>query len=291
MPTETKETVTTTDLSAPRAKRLSQRISDQCVKVEGEQGTLRNLLVDFNDGNGWKVLGYKNWEGWATKVLPQSRSMLFRQLAAGQHEAALGMTVGETPESHLRGLGKIPADQRQAVMNRAAEIAVEADRPRQATDVKAAIREVVPTTARVVDAQATAEARPVSAEPQDAVGVTIPENLLLVFDAASAPFAEGLRLLMQLKTLIGEMVEGKASRFIGNQLQSLEHDRMNMFAAIKFGKPYAVCPYCKGLKKSCKACGDPETGKDPVGWVNEIIWKQSPVGKKSEAKPKAATKE
>lgn len=287
MPTETKE-IMTPDLTATKAKRLSQRIADQCVKVEGEQGTLRKLLVDFNDGNGWKALGYKNWEGWAVKVLPQSRSMLFRQLAAGQHEAALGITVGDTPESHLRGLSKIPADRRQAVMEQADTIAAEADRPRQAGDVKAAIREVIPTTARVVDD----EARPVSAEPKDSVGVAIPEHLLIVFDAASAPFAEGLRLLMQLKTLIGEMVEGKASRFIGNQLQSLEHDRMNMFASIKFGKPYAVCPYCKGQKKSCKACGDPETGKDPVGWVNEIIWKQSPVGKKAEASTgkKAAAK-
>ena len=289
MPTETKETVTT-DLTASKAKRMSERIRDQVVKVEGEQGTLRNLLVDFNEGNGWKALGYRNWEGWATKVLPQSRSMLFRQLAAGQHEAALGINVGDTPESHLRNLSKVPAEKRQDVMDRADVLAVEADRPRQAGDVRAAIREVVPTTARVVDGQATTEARPISAAPRDSVGVDIPEALLGVFDAASAPFAEGMRLLMQLKTLIGEMVEGKASRFIGNQLQSLEHDRMNMFASIKFGKPYAVCPYCKGLKKSCKACGDAETGGGPVGWVNEIIWKQSPVGKKAGSKPKADAK-
>lgn len=289
MPTETKEIVST-DLTATKAKRLSQRIADQCVKVEAENGTLRKLLVDFSDGNGWRALGYKHWEGWASKVLPAHRSSLFRQLAAGQHEAALGMTVGDTPESHLRGLGKVPAAQRQAVMTRADTIAIEADRPRQATDVSAAIREVVPTTARVVDAQATTEARPVPAAPKDSVGVTIPDNLLVVFDTASAPFIEGLRLLMQLKTLVGEMVEGKASRFIGNQLQSLEHDRMNMFAAIKFGKPYAVCPYCKGQKKACKACGDSETGKDPVGWVNEIVWHQSPVGQKAKVKAKAATK-
>ena len=181
MPTETKETVTT-DMTASKAKRMSERIRDQVVKVEGEQGTLRNLLVDFNEGNGWKALGYRNWEGWANKVLPQSRSMLFRQLAAGQHEAALGINVGDTPESHLRNLSKVPAEKRQDVMDRADVLAVEADRPRQAGDVRAAIREVIPTTARVVDDQATTEARPISAAPRDSVGVDIPEALLGVFD-------------------------------------------------------------------------------------------------------------
>ncbi len=285
MATVTTETLTK-DLTAIKAKRLSERIADQVVKLDAEQGTLRKLLVDFNDGNGWKALGYNNWEGWAKKVLPQSRSMIFRQLSAGQHEKALGMDIGSTPESHLRGLGKVPVEKRQGVFDAADKAAQDAGRPMQASDVRAAADEVTAVNPPIVDGAATV----VLTKPVDAVGVEIPEHLLAVFGNARAPFDEGMRLLSQLKTLVTEMAGGEASHFIGAQLASLEQDRLNMYHAVKFGRPFAVCPYCKGKKKNCTACGDPKTGKDPVGWVNELIWKESPVGKKAEAKAKEADK-
>ncbi len=263
------------DMSLVKAKRLSERIADQCVKVEGEQGTLRRLLVDFSDGRGWKVLGHTNWEGWSKKVLPGHRSTAFRQLAAGQHERALNIEIGVTPESHLRDLKKVPADQRQEVMAAADAVAAKAERPRQASDVREAIRVSAPEVAR-----------PAASVEKDSVGIAIPDHLLGIFATSKATFDEGMRVLSQLKTLVEEMVEGNAAFYIGNQLTSLEQDRMNMFAAIKFSRPFAVCPYCKGKQgvKKCMACGDKDTGLNPRGWVNESGWKQSPVGKKADAK-------
>ena len=271
------------DLTPTLAKRLSARIADQVVKLDANQADLRKLLVSFSDGNGWKAMGYKKWEDWAKKVMPQSRSMLFRQLAAGKHEKALGMDIGSAPESHLRTLGKVPVEKRKDVFDAAVKAAEKADRPMQAKDVVEAA--AVVTQPKVTGAKAVA-----AITPLDAVGVEIPDGLLKVFGNARAPFDEAMRVLSQLKTLVTDMVEGEASHYIGGQTAELEQERMNMFHSIKFGRPFAVCPYCKGQKQSCKACGDTKTGENPVGWVNELIWRESPVGKKAAVKAKATAK-
>jgi len=279
-------TVTTTkDLTPTLAKRLSARIADQVVKLDANQADLRKLLVSFSDGNGWKAMGYKKWEDWAKKVMPQSRSMLFRQLAAGKHEKALGMDIGSAPESHLRTLGKVPVEKRKDVFDAAVKAAEQADRPMQAKDVVEAAAVVTQPKAAVTGGVDVA-----SISATDAVGVEIPKHLLKVFGNARAPFDEAMRVLAQLKTLVTDMVEGEASHYIGGQTAELEQERMNMYHSIKFGRPYAVCPYCKGEKPSCKACGDTKTGENPVGWVNELIWRESPVGKKAAAKAKATAK-
>lgn len=41
----------------------------------------------------------------------------------------------------------------------------------------------------------------------------------------------------------------------------------NLAGALKEGKPYAICPFCKGAK--CRACRD-------TGWVNRIIYDTAP---------------
>jgi len=52
--------------------------------------------------------------------------------------------------------------------------------------------------------------------------------------------------------------------------QSTIADIDNAKRAIRFSKPHAVCPYCKGSGKGCKACKG-------HGWVPKSIFRQAPA--------------
>ncbi len=248
-------------LTEAKAQKLSDRIQDQCVKVDAEQGVLRGFLLSFYDGKGFAALGHKKWEDWATTVMPGHRSSLYRQLSAGQHERALQMEVGSTPESHLRDLGKVSPDQRQDVINMADKAAAAEGRERQASDVKDAIAAVrTPGKPKKAD------------QPKDMTGTVIPSKLRIIFEEGKAPFDEALRMLSQLSTLVGEMATGKASKHVGPQLEAIEQNRAAMYGTIKFCRPFAV-------------------SEDGKSWLNEKEWRESPAGKASadkvEVQPKA----
>ena len=229
-----------------KAQKLSDRIHDQCVKVDAEQGVLRGHLLKFYDGKGFAALGHKRWEDWAVEVMPGHRSSLFRQLSAGQHERALQLEIGSTPESHLRDLSKVPADKRQEVMDNATLIADAAGRGGQASDVKAAVAE----------AKGPSKA---GDKLKDSVGVIVPSKLRAVFEEAKAPFDEALRMLQQLSTLVGEIATGKASEHVAAQLEAIEQNRAAMYGAIKFCRPFAV-------------------SADGKSWLNESAWNKTDAG-------------
>lgn len=103
----------------------------------------RRLLLDLEDREGWRALGYKSWRECTTAEFGQSQAYLYRQLTAAKIERALDSPIGEIPESHLRPLAQLdtPAEQHQA-LDRATEIA--GNGKRTAAHVQQAVDEIKP---------------------------------------------------------------------------------------------------------------------------------------------------
>lgn len=82
-------------------------------------GRARDVLVRLYEGRGWLALGYPTWAACVAGEFGQSRSHLYRQLAAGLLEAGMGVEVGSTPEAHLRPVvdAGLTPDEARLVLN------------------------------------------------------------------------------------------------------------------------------------------------------------------------------
>lgn len=106
-------------------------------KIRAGLDGLRALIADFDGREGWRALGYDSFRAWAMAEIDQtSLRHIYRLRDAAEVDQSLGVTIGHTPESHARELASVPAEERRAVLDRAAELA--GDRPVQAKDIRAA---------------------------------------------------------------------------------------------------------------------------------------------------------
>ncbi len=87
-----------------------------CGRIDRSLSEARALLVELHDREGWKALGFESWRECVVARFAQHQSYLYRQLQAGQLEQDLDLPIGTLPESHLRELAKVPAEQRQMVL-------------------------------------------------------------------------------------------------------------------------------------------------------------------------------
>lgn len=100
-------------------------------------------LLDLQDREGWKALGYQSWKDCAVAEFGKSAAHVYRLLAAARTERAIGSPIGETPESHLRETAPLKdAADKRAALDRATELAGGTDK-RTAQHVKRAVREMV----------------------------------------------------------------------------------------------------------------------------------------------------
>ncbi len=104
----------------------------------------------------------------------------------------------------------------------------------------------------------------------DERGEPVTEERFQRIFAHSARFGSIMSALANLKTEIKELDEMPAGEVLHEQIQSIERDRRNMYAAVKFAKPWAVCPYCGG-SASHSQCG----GCKGRGWVTKEVFDQS----------------
>ena len=108
----------------------------------------------------------------------------------------------------------------------------------------------------------------------DRTGREIPGSLRDVFEW-DEDFKLTLDALRKLKGDVSAMCGSPAGRQISKERQGIDTAINNIRRAVRFSRPYAVCPYCKAGGQSCRACAD-ERGR-PQGWVTESVFNQAPV--------------
>ncbi len=153
-----------------------------------------------------------------------------------------GTKVLPTSERVARELAKVPKEKRPEVW-------------------KEASKDGQPTAAKVREV-ANAE------EPQtDDEGQPVPKGLADVFAAASE-FEDHARTLTKIQKWAEEVAEQEQGFWF--HAQSFVADLNNAKQALRFNKPYAVCPYCQAKKKNCDACKG-------HGFVSKGIYKAAPA--------------
>jgi len=112
-------------------------------RINARMTDVRNDLIELEDREGWKALGYDGWRACVEKEFGKSASYLYRQLVAGRMERDLDVPIGTFQESHLRTLAMLDTpDQQRAAIDRADELA--GDKPRTAKHLAQAAAEIAP---------------------------------------------------------------------------------------------------------------------------------------------------
>ena len=92
----------------------------------------------------------------------------------------------------------------------------------------------------------------------------VPKGLLPAFNEAPA-FTALVQQCGKIKTELARLADSPAGVFLAERMTQIGADLANLQRAIKFAKPDAICPYCKG--KGCK----PQDGRKApcrgAGWV------------------------
>jgi hypothetical protein len=170
-------------------------------------------------------------------------------------------------EAQARVLASIEGERKQAdVWSKAVETAPKGNdgKPKvTAAHVRKVADEVSAPKPKPVEKPAT---EPEPAKLLDANGRDLPPAIRPAFEQAEE-FNAALQACRDLAAMVKAL--GELSPFL--HVQSCAADLNNAKQAIKFAKPYAVCPYCKG--KKCQACKQ-------TGWVPKNIYEQAPEDKK-----------
>ncbi len=106
----------------------------------------------------------------------------------------------------------------------------------------------------------------------DARGEPVTQERFQRIFAHSARFGAIMSALKSIKAQLSELDEMPAGEVLHQQIKAIERDRRNIYAAVKFSKPWAVCPYCGG-SASHSECG----GCKGRGWVTKEVFDQSPA--------------
>jgi hypothetical protein len=115
---------------------------------------------------------------------------------------------------------------------------------------------------------------PWAPRPKDATGREIPEGCALAegieeaFAVAGDEIDVAMRRISDLKgDILAEMEGSPVWMHLPTSEWTLQCD--NLRGLLKFARPHAVCPYCKGNGGGCDACKD-------QGWVTKRIWETTP---------------
>jgi hypothetical protein len=264
-------------LTKPQAMKI-------CEQIRAGLGSVSDLLVELHEGEGWKTLGYGSWKECCEKEFQHSAWWANRQLRVAEVRRALPppqakkskaceihtvLQPNPPKDSHLIELEKVPENQRLAVLAWAEE---KADgKPLTAAMIRQAAKDCLKAEPDTEDEPPEEPAPP--APVLDALKRPVPENLKPVFENVT-PFDEAMNLCTALtkalNTLRADDTIGIVFAGRGVASQALK-DVSNVRHALKFSRPYAVCPYCKG--KGCDACSE-------AGWVGEGVYRSAPEEKR-----------
>lgn len=92
-----------------------------CDKIRSGMDSVRAMVLDLHDREGWKALGYGSWSACVVAEFAESRSHLYRQLEAGriEREVSPDGEVGSVPGTHLLPLASLPEGERKAAWDEA----------------------------------------------------------------------------------------------------------------------------------------------------------------------------
>ena len=109
------------------ADRMTAPEARQCIAaIKAHLHGARALLLELEEREGWRALGYPSWRACVVAEFGQSQAYLYRQLAAAKIECVVEpfSPIGEIPEGQLRPLAALDSpDEQRAVWDTAKETA------------------------------------------------------------------------------------------------------------------------------------------------------------------------
>ncbi len=109
------------------ADRMTAPEARQCIAaIKAHLHGARALLLELEEREGWRALGYSSWRACVVAEFGQSQAYLYRQLAAAKIERVVEpfSPIGEIPEGQLRPLAALDSpDEQRAVWDTAKETA------------------------------------------------------------------------------------------------------------------------------------------------------------------------
>jgi hypothetical protein len=109
--------------------------------IKSMTSILRSLFLKMRDRRGWAALGYESFEDYGKQEFNYSQSYIYRLAAAEEIQNNLNSPIGEIPETHLRPLGSVPADERQSIYDAAYNKALDAGKALTAAQVQEAVKD------------------------------------------------------------------------------------------------------------------------------------------------------
>lgn len=241
-------------LTEIQARPLLQEIVDGLRRVDSNLTALRRKCLLFQQGEGWKPLGYASQKDCLYKVFGFSEQRFFQLTAAAEIEKDIRIdstTVESLPtEGALRPLKKVDPAQRAEVFQEAVRLAQRDKRNDKKPVVT--VRHTTAAVKTVVNLAAGNGQQPSEQVilPRDGKGHAVEEpQLREVFEARAevqsilsglAPFAKRIQAVLDGAAGSAYVRSGPKLAMAG-----LRH-------AIKQGCPYVPCPHCKG--PGCEEC-------------------------------------
>ncbi|MBT9098426.1 hypothetical protein KFZ76_11980 [Methylovulum psychrotolerans] len=114
-----------TALALPTAQAVPAALADMTLEEAQEahnslknlQSVARKILLEIRDRKGWKALGYSSFAEYGEKEFGYDQTYIYRLAKAEEVQKTINSPLGELPETHLRELGRLPAADRQAVLD------------------------------------------------------------------------------------------------------------------------------------------------------------------------------
>lgn len=115
------EQLTTTSAVFVGVPMMDEQEARACVtRIKTRIDVARGELLELHDREGWRAMGYKNWETCARQEFGGSAAQMYRLLSAAQIERAIDSPIGEYPESHLREVARLDTpDQQKLALDQA----------------------------------------------------------------------------------------------------------------------------------------------------------------------------
>lgn len=185
-------------------------------------------------------------------ILPQGRAAQSGDIAA----KSVGMTR-HTAEAAAEVVEEIDAAEASGDRERAGKIRVELNRS-------------IPAGRRATRTQETPAVSPVI--PTDQPGTALPVALVSIFETRPE-FAAMMRACSELKKQAKEMSERTGGAGAMLRFNEFKTAIENARSVLKFGSPYAICPYCNGTGRDGSGDCRPCLGNS---WVGQLTYSQAP---------------
>jgi len=121
------EDVAEEEITAARHPVMTEAEARQCIEaIKGYVVSIRALLLELEERQGWKALGYSSMSACLVGEFPgESKTKLIRALEAGRIERHQQVPIGTYLESQLRPLFKFSSQQWQPILAKAHQLAGE----------------------------------------------------------------------------------------------------------------------------------------------------------------------